>query len=347
MDATPSEMLAFVEEQWSKTTNPPHMSKESAALLGRHAAAIPEGMAYMEIGVFMGGSLAFIARCTRGRRATVLGLDPMPIQHFDNEEKRFKLPEHPLRILFRNLNSLEPEDAGRVRLIPARSHHALTHSSLYDEWRGRVGMLFIDGEHTFDGVARDAEFIHLVPRGGIVAFHDYDHEHYPGVAGVIDELIGAGALAIVEKVGSLVVTRKLVERHESVLRRNVSYLRLSLSAIADEKPASVFLYGAGKHTARLAAFDVFRRLRAKGVIDDNAKPGASVAGVPVVTPADAEAQGVKTIVISTDAYEPVLLPRLRAEWEPKGVRVLGLYDDEAKVRLGRWLEKNSPDRPGR
>ena len=41
------------------------------------------------------------------------------------------------------------------------------------KWDKSIGMLFIDGDHSYDGVKKDIKWIkHVIP-GGIVAFHDY------------------------------------------------------------------------------------------------------------------------------------------------------------------------------
>jgi len=41
------------------------------------------------------------------------------------------------------------------------------------QWDKSIGMLFIDGDHSYDGVKKDIKWIkHVIP-GGIVAFHDY------------------------------------------------------------------------------------------------------------------------------------------------------------------------------
>ncbi len=55
---------------------------------------------------------------------------------------------------------------------------------------GRVDMLFIDGDHTFAGVAEDQKmYTHLVSPGGIIVFHDINDTQFHRDAGCrVDQL---------------------------------------------------------------------------------------------------------------------------------------------------------------
>jgi predicted O-methyltransferase YrrM len=61
-----------------------------------------------------------------------------------------------------------------VHLIRADSHDSETRQRLVEVLGNRkIDVLFIDGDHTFDGVRRDFEtFSPLVQGGGLIAFHD-------------------------------------------------------------------------------------------------------------------------------------------------------------------------------
>jgi predicted O-methyltransferase YrrM len=65
-----------------------------------------------------------------------------------------------------------PRRAQTQRLIRADSHDPQTVRSL-EGLRGSVDLLFIDGDHSYDGVRADFEnYAPLVKPGGLIAFHD-------------------------------------------------------------------------------------------------------------------------------------------------------------------------------
>jgi|SRR5579862_577181 len=75
-------------------------------------------------------------------------------------------------------------------LMPVDSHDPRTVERLERILAGRpVDFLFIDADHTYDGVRRDFElFSPLVRPGGIIAFHDVSAGAWPGVVRFFDEL---------------------------------------------------------------------------------------------------------------------------------------------------------------
>jgi GT2 family glycosyltransferase len=122
---------------------------------------------------------------------------------------------------------------------------------------------------------------------------------------------------------------------------SLEFLETAMDAAAALGLSELYLYGAGQHTLRLARLRSFPSLQARGVIDDRATPGAALAGLPVVTLAEARRRGCRSILVSTDAFEHVLLPRLQP-LTAEGVAVLGLYDDAALERYGRRVGGQSP-----
>ena len=66
--------------------------------------------------------------------------------------------------------------------ISGDSHAPATFIALEDVLHGRgIDVLFIDGDHSYDGVRQDFEtYARLVRPGGLIAFHDIlDHPMYP------------------------------------------------------------------------------------------------------------------------------------------------------------------------
>lgn len=63
-------------------------------------------------------------------------------------------------------------------------------------WRTKIDVLFIDGDHTYEGCKADIEaWEPFVRDGGVIYFHDAD-EGGPGVLQAITEYIGSGKRVI-------------------------------------------------------------------------------------------------------------------------------------------------------
>jgi len=60
-----------------------------------------------------------------------------------------------------------------LHLLRVDSHLPATRDRLKTLLPGQIDFLFIDGDHTYDGVKTDFEmYSPLVKKGGLVAFHD-------------------------------------------------------------------------------------------------------------------------------------------------------------------------------
>ncbi len=106
-----------------------------------------------------------------------------------------------------------PEVTARVELVVGDSR---THRT------GALGLIFIDGDHSYEGAAADvaAHWRQLTP-GGLVVFHDavpndgleYNNEinHCPGVTEVCDRLLARGVVTSVASAGSVLVMKKCDE----------------------------------------------------------------------------------------------------------------------------------------
>lgn len=109
---------------------------------------------YLEVGVRHGRSLAWARKFSKG---DVYGID------INNE-----LEDHPL--------------LRRVNLIQAESNEAVK------RWMLPIDVLFIDGDHTYEGVKDDwNNFSPFVKKGGRIYLHDCDATS-PGVVQLWEEL---------------------------------------------------------------------------------------------------------------------------------------------------------------
>jgi cephalosporin hydroxylase len=114
----------------------------------------------LEIGTFQGGTLCILARLS-APRATIISID-LPGGKFGGGQSKVRsLLYHTFRKSFQSMylirgDSHSEEVATKIRHI--------TQS---------LDVLFIDGDHTYDGVKHDfLSYSPLVRPGGIIAFHD-------------------------------------------------------------------------------------------------------------------------------------------------------------------------------
>jgi predicted O-methyltransferase YrrM len=121
----------------------------------------------LEIGTGLGGTTALFA-CAAADDAHIVSVD---------------LPKGPERA---PLVAAAARHSQRIECVRADSHDAETQRTVAALLRGRqVDVLFIDGDHTNEGVRKDLEdYGRLVSRGGWIAFHDIVPGPYEFVGGV-------------------------------------------------------------------------------------------------------------------------------------------------------------------
>jgi len=86
--------------------------------------------------------------------------------------------------------------------------------STVEKWKSlasshRIDLLFIDGDHSLEGVKRDIE--HWVPHvreGGLVLFHDYESATWPGVSVAVQNLAKPYGLEFVSLCDTLAIYRR-------------------------------------------------------------------------------------------------------------------------------------------
>lgn len=118
---------------------------------------VPKNGLYLEVGVMDGRSLLFARKWSKGR---VVGIDRQRYVDFDDIFKDYKNWE----------------------FIHATSNEAVKN------WTKPIDLLFIDGDHSYEGVKDDWEnFSPFVKKGGWIYFHDAD-DTSPGVLRLTTEL---------------------------------------------------------------------------------------------------------------------------------------------------------------
>lgn len=133
----------------------------SAAELAWLAEAARAHEAIFEIGSYEGRSTKALAMATSG---VVCAIDNGP----DDQFMRFA----------RNL----AVEIATNKVVPMRQGSIEAAATL-----GLASMIFIDGDHTGDGVATDiATWRPHLTRGGLLCGHDYGSTKWPGVSEVVD-----------------------------------------------------------------------------------------------------------------------------------------------------------------
>jgi len=141
---------------------------------------------YLEIGVHNGGSMSLVL-CSDNIE-NLYGIDLFEdvydeSKHFNSEKyekyKYFKRDNLSFLKTMNNLNKIQlmfnPKTT--IKLIQGNSYFDETEEKFREEKRYDLDLLFIDGDHTPDGVRNDFErYSKYVRKGGYVIFDDYHHK---------------------------------------------------------------------------------------------------------------------------------------------------------------------------
>jgi predicted O-methyltransferase YrrM len=156
----PDELVAQCFSYANAFLRPVQVPEEMASLLADVRKLNPKTI--LEIGTCKGGSLYLWTRVVPPDAPTV-SVD-LPGGKFGGGYSRFRTP------IYRRF----ARQRQRLHLLRANSHDASTLKQVERIFGDtKVDFLFIDGDHTYEGVRRDWEmYSPLVRKGGLVAFHD-------------------------------------------------------------------------------------------------------------------------------------------------------------------------------
>lgn len=187
------EDLAFLFTCDNRNRGVIRMNFDEAACLWRFVKGTSGDV--LEIGRRHGGStILLLAAAGESRRVISIDIDPA---HHPDADAFFA----------------KPTVAGRLDLVVADSRKYRTPP---------IGIMFVDGDHSYDGTAADvsahwaqlsldglAVFHDAVPNLGLA--HNNEINHCPGVTSVCNKLTRAGIAEEVETAGSILVVRKRTE----------------------------------------------------------------------------------------------------------------------------------------
>ncbi|MEM6553069.1 MAG: class I SAM-dependent methyltransferase [Planctomycetota bacterium] len=157
-----------------------NLTQDEMILLYELATGVESGV-IVEVGSFHGRSTAVLSYAVMEADTPIYAIDP----HEDNVGVYggvFHAGDR--RAFFENM--IKTQAYRNVRLINLDSHVAAA------GWRPPIGLLWLDGDHTLEGVRLDIEgwFPHLLP-GAKIAFHDATDPDI-GPHQVIPELLNKG-----------------------------------------------------------------------------------------------------------------------------------------------------------
>lgn len=178
---------------------PGSTNNEEVALLYTLAKENVKGC-IVEVGSAKGRSTVALALGSKhGGTAPVYAIEPH--EYFNGVLGGKFTPEN-RGIFFTSL--LQTQTADIVRLVN------LSSEIVTPGWKQAVGMIFVDGDHSYDGVKRDYDcwLPHVVP-GGTLIFHD-STDATIGPYRVINEALAEGALEKITVVSRATVLKKVV-----------------------------------------------------------------------------------------------------------------------------------------
>jgi predicted O-methyltransferase YrrM len=162
------------------------LTVDEAITLYELARSLPhEHPVAVEIGCWQGKSSVCIARGLRHKNAPRLCcIDPFDASGdapsaADYADRALGLGNALREVFEQNLRAAGVRDL--VEVQQGLSHECAA------AWRGPIDLLFVDGDHAYEAVARDvAEWAPLVRPGGFLVLHDVVHDVHTGPRRVVD-----------------------------------------------------------------------------------------------------------------------------------------------------------------
>jgi hypothetical protein len=159
LESLDPELLGTIESETSQ--------QDKRSLLALHLACrrLHHGFRWLEVGSHLGGSLQALVRdpaCVR-----IDSIDPRPEQLPDERFRSILYPDNSTARMMELLGALPGADTSKVQT------HDVGTDGLDPLTIEQPHVCFIDGEHTDEACARDAEFCRTAVRGeGLLVFHD-------------------------------------------------------------------------------------------------------------------------------------------------------------------------------
>ncbi len=166
-------------------------SARTGRILALLASDAPPGGDVVEIGAWKGRITVWLVEAAERRsdRPQVISIDPHLRESWDG--------------FCRTVADFKLNDRG-LRVVRERSHDAA------HDWSRPITLLWVDGSHEYDDVARDiADYAQHVIVGGVIAFDDSAGGEFPGVERAIAEWKAAARDFVrVATIGNMTIFRR-------------------------------------------------------------------------------------------------------------------------------------------
>jgi len=165
-----------------------YLFPEEVTLLSVLAESLPAGAVFVNIGAGSGTSSLCVTETNPAVKAYTVDIsDGGPFGGLENERNAFAETGLPLPSQILG----DSHAAGKLWI------------------GGKVDMLFVDADHSFEGCNGDIEAWHPhVVAGGIIVFHDYERDFWPEVKQAVDAAAERYGWELIEQRGTMIAFRK-------------------------------------------------------------------------------------------------------------------------------------------
>ena len=152
------------------------ITPEVGEALVRHAGAVPEGLAIVELGSYKGMSTCYLASATTN---TVYAVDAWDLPNNVTGRFGFARPD--------TFQAFKAQTAAYPNIVAIKDYST---SAGYTWTHGPVGLLFVDADHSEKAVLADvtAWLAHLHPKGTVI-LDDWNTPRNPGVKRAAEKLV--------------------------------------------------------------------------------------------------------------------------------------------------------------
>lgn len=154
----------------------------------------------LEIGSAHGASSIVLAEAATELGGRLICIDSFPENYYEQEKfgdyarKAFKKNLKP----YKNVTLIDKDSKKAVKDVVDLVHEWAVEVDVpdgkggtqkaIDNFPGLISILFIDGDHSYEGVSEDIKnYLHWVKQGGYVGFHDYNNVAFEGVKRAVSE----------------------------------------------------------------------------------------------------------------------------------------------------------------